>query len=75
MAKRQQRVDVSGRAVDWSLYTGKEMQVVYRNGSVFHGVLVRISGPRISFRDMAGNKINLDSSNIQELLLDYTTAQ
>jgi hypothetical protein len=73
MGKRQTRIfakDIPMKLLD---VQNKEVNILLKNGTVFHGIIKHTAGSAIHLTDMLGRKHIVNISMIAEKILDMET--
>jgi hypothetical protein len=70
MGKRQIRISGKNIPVNIAVLTGKEVNLLLRNNTVFHGVITGWDELTIIINDMRHNKHTFPLSRIEEIIID-----
>jgi hypothetical protein len=73
MGKRQIRIFAKDISNQLPALIDQEVNILLKNGTVFHGIIRHSPGPSLIMKDMLGRNHALATENIAEIILDKET--
>jgi hypothetical protein len=73
MGKRQIRIFAKDISKQLPALTDQEVNILLKNGTVFHGIIRHSPGSGLIMKDMLGRNHTLVMENVAEIILDKET--
>jgi hypothetical protein len=70
MGKRQIRIFARDLSSKLSSVINREVNILLKNGAVFHGIIKQQTISGIHLEDMFGHKHTIETNNVDEIILD-----